>query len=61
MKLIQLEPVAYVNTDEVHILISSSMFNCLQGLVIPGQRKVHRVLWEVQICKSTHLAGEGGS
>lgn len=35
--------------------------NCLQRLDIPGQRKVHRVLWEVQICKSTQLTGEDGS
>lgn len=61
MKLIQLEPVPCVNTDEVHILISNGTFNCLQRLDILGQRKVHWVLGEVQIRKSTHLAGEGGS
>lgn len=61
MQLIQLEPLLYVNTDEAHILIPNSMLTVYNDLTNQVKDKIHRVLWKVQICKSTHLAGEVGS
>lgn len=44
MRVFQAEPAPCVEPDEVHTLTSASMFNCLQKLDTPGQRKVQRVL-----------------
>lgn len=43
MKVFQAEPVPYIDPDEVHTLISATMFNYLQKLNTPGQRKVQTV------------------
>lgn len=44
MKVFQAELAPCVEPGEVHTLIAASMFNCLQKLDTPGQRKVHRLL-----------------
>lgn len=44
MKVFQAEPAPYVDPDEVHMLVSARMFNCLQKLDTSDQRKVQTVL-----------------
>lgn len=44
MQVAQAETAPSADPHAVHILISASMFNCLQKLDTPGQRKVQTVL-----------------